>query len=870
MECTTSVKVKNLHFAVFLLSFISVCDFNRILKGTIQKSCIGFLLVLFNNYLRLLFVAVSFEKKKQCAWLIGVMLISTPVFSAEQLHHYNISEQSLNDALLQFAADSKLELIFATDRVRGIKVNTLIGKMTAKQVLEILLKGSGNSYRFIDSHTVTIIPNTDLSSSELEQKSLSGLSHSDAIRFLNPMTIVGKEAGYKEGRYSRSKTYKAQLTSSSTRTETLIKATPQSIQVITDAVIDDQGSLTVSETLRNISGVSTGHSLLTPSFEFTHIRGFAAEQLLDGFTQYYNPGDKESLINIERIDVLKGSNALLYGGGSGSPAGGLVNIITKQPKAQPFGEAGIKYGAYQFYQPYFDFNQPINKHILFRVTGEYTYSESYVDVIETERYNVNPSLILTDNESTKLIIQSKISKWEQVDYQGLPAEGTVIGSFSIQPDTFIGPKDIEPSYAEFYGIWGTLEHQVNDKVSVNFKARYTQSEFDQKTQLIFGSDGMRADHPLFAPATWALFNAELYQQQQEISFVGNVLTKFNLGPSENKLLLGADFSQFDDQGFIETDSIPIGFVDLRHPKFSQSYHEPGRGKNNVFITNITYGGYVQLQSTLYDRLHLLFGVRLGNVTIDYKNRDPGFLANARTERLKFLPRVGAVFDLTNEFSWFVSYSEGMRGQPLVNFVGTPEAELSQHIEAGIKFDFVAGLSGQVAVYQIDRSHLAIRDNTDLLRRSVSTGKQSSQGLEVDLVWQPNNEISLLSSYAYTDARYIKHQPVTRNGKAIPNIPNHSGRFWANYRFPQSQLKGLSIGAGVYAQSGVHLETVGLHQAESFYSVDAAINYETQHFKVSASIKNLTNEHYFESFNYFGGRFAPAQPISAYIDFSLRY
>lgn len=479
-------------------------------------------------------------------------------------------------------------------------------------------------------------------------------------------------------------------------------------------------------------------------------------------------------------------------------------------------------------------------------------------------------MIITDNNKTKLVIQSKISKWKQVDYQGLPATGTLKGAYSIRPETFIGPKDISPSYAKFHGVWGTLEHRFNENVSIDLKARYTQSEFNQKTQLIVGGDGLRADQPLISPATWALINTELYQQQQEISFVGNALFKFNFGAIENKMLLGADYSQFEDKGFIEAGSTPVGFVDLRNPTFSQPYQIPGQGKNNVFVSNTTFGGYIQLQSTLYDRFHTLLGVRLGNVIIDYKNRDPGFQTNAKTERLKFLPRVGVVFDLTDEVSWFASYSEGMRGQPLVNFVGTPEAELSQHIEAGFKFDFLEGLSGQAAVYQIDRSQVAVIDSTDVLRRSVGNGKERSQGIEIDLTWQPNDEISLLSSYAYTDARFIKNNPVRSNGKSIPNIPSHSGRFWLNYRFPHAYFKGLSIGAGVYAQSGVHLAGTDSHRSHSFYSVDAAINYEKKFFKLSASIKNLTNERYFESLNYFGGRFVPAQPISGYIDISFRY
>ena len=811
----------------------------------------------------------KFRLKKAVTVCLLLVLLSDTAFSTEIIHQYDIPAQSLNNSLMQFATESNLELIFPADKIRGLDCKALNGQMTPEQALDKLLQDSGYQYRFINPKTITLSPQIESGIQGFEPVAPEFAKQAPGIKVLHPLTVMGKQPTDKV-RSNISRPYHAFYTKSATRTDTKIKETPQSIQVITRSLIDDQGSLSVSESLKNISGVTVGHTQLTPSFDFTQIRGFKAEQLLDGFTQYYNSGDRESLVNIKQIEVLKGSNALLYGGGSGSPAGGLVNIVSKLPEEQVIREAGVKYGSYQYYQPYFDFNQPINEQLLFRLSAEYTHSGSHIDMLETERYNINPALTLTDNDDTSLILQGKISSWEQIDYQGLPAQGTVTGDFTIQPETYLGPKDMEPSKAEFYGVWGTLEHAFNHRWSLSLKARYSQSKFDQKVQAIIGVDGLQADQAFIAPSTWALFNTQLFQQQQELSFVGNILAKFTLGITDNKLLLGADYSQFEDEGFIDANSLPLGFIDLAQPQFLMPYRQPGAGNNNIFVVNTTYGGYFQLQSSLYDRLHLLAGVRLGHVAIDYKNVSPGFNAAAQTRETKILPRIGASLDVTEDMSWFVSYSEGMRGQPFINFVTTPEPELSRHVEGGIKFDFSNGLSGQVAVYQIDREHVAITDNSDPLRRSKTTGKQRSQGGELDLTWQLNNSVSFLASYAYTDARYIKHQTVSSNGQPIPHIPRHSGKIWANYQFDQAVFDGLSLGIGVYAQSGVYLENSQYSKADSFYSVDAALNYKVGNVEFSAAIKNLTNEHYFESLNYFGGRFVPSQPISAYLNLSFHY
>ncbi|GEM_PF-293628 len=810
---------------------------------------------------------VSYKVSKIYASLLLALFMSSTLL-AETLHDYDIPAQSLNNGLVQFAAEADLNLIFPVDKIRGLNCKALKGRMTVQQGLSNLLQSSGYQYHFIDQNTVTLVPHADSKTSpSVVKDSLASSNQKNSIKVLQPLTVMGQlSADNRRQRLSRP--YRTLETTSATRTATAIKSVPQSIQVVTRSLIDDQGNLGVSDALKNISGVTVGHTQLTPSFDFTQIRGFRAEQLLDGFTQYYNAGDRESLANIERIEVLKGSNALLYSGGSGSPAGGLVNIVSKAPIERSMIEAGIKYGSYQYYQPYFDLNQPINDQILFRVTGEYTYSESYLDVIETERFNINPALTITNNDNTSFKLQGKISSWEQVDYQGLPAQGSVTGDFSIHPETYIGPEDIEPSYAKFYGIWGAFDHAFNDHLSLTLKARYAESKFDQKIQTIFGADGIQADQAFSNPSTWALFNTELYQQQQELSFVGSILAKFSLGPVDNKLLMGADYSQYEDEGFIESAS--VGAVDLNKISFNSPYRKPGAGINNIFVVNTTYGGYLQLQSTFYDRLHLLTGVRLGYVNIDYKNESPGFKTTAQTQETKILPRIGATFDLTNSVSGFVSYSEGMRGQPFVNFVASPEAETSQQLEAGIKFDFSMGLNGQMAVYQIDRGNVAITDNTDPLRRSKTTGEQRSQGVEADLNWQLNKNINLLGSYAYTDALYIQHILTTDKGNPIPHIPKHSGRIWANYQFDQPLFNGLGVGAGIYAQSGGYLENSQFNKSDSLYSIDAALNYQVESFKISAVLKNLTNNRTYESLNYFGGRFVQSQPLSAYINFSLRY
>ncbi|NOT85522.1 MAG: TonB-dependent siderophore receptor [Methylococcaceae bacterium] len=689
-----------------------------------------------------------------------------------------------------------------------------------------------------------------------------------------------EDTGYK--RYNKTRIIGA------TRTDTPLKEIPQSVVVVTRKVINDQQSVMVTESLRNVSGIVTTNPLFTASADKTRIRGFAAEQLLDGFTQYYNPGDRESTNNLERIEVLKGANAVLYSGGSGAPVGGVVNLVSKLPTAKAFGQLGMKVGSYDFYQPFVDINQPLTNNILFRITGEFTDSKSFVDVVHNERYNINPVLTFTNHESTTLTLQGRLSRWRQQDYQGLPATGTVVtDKFTLRRDMFIGPASLPPSISEFDGMWATLDHKLNNVWSLNFKARYAESLFDQKARLLSGSDSFQADEPVRGAklplASFQTANAELYQEQEEKSFLGNALAQFDLGPTKNKLLIGADYSRYADAGFLGGEFAGNVGVNLLTSTFPAPWAAPeyiAKFGNVSFVNNTTYGGYAQLQSNIYERLHLLFSVRAGVVDIDYHTTQPEKIS-AQTTTLKMLPRAGAVFDITKDFSLFVNYSQGMRGQPFVNFARNtkPAPELSETIEGGIKFNFSDKFTGQLAAYQIDRTNVAVSDYSDGNFRSITAGKQRSYGFDADLTWMPFEGLNILANYAYTNAFYVDSidsryfqsaQAYIPNGATLPSIPTHSTRFWANYDFQQPMLKGLSIGAGVYWQSAVFLSNNNKFQVDGFYNVDASIAYKYERYKVALSVKNLTDEEYYQSYGYLNGRVAPGPPISAYATFSVDY
>lgn len=666
--------------------------------------------------------------------------------------------------------------------------------------------------------------------------------------------------------------YRALTARSATNTDTPIEELPQSIQVIPRSIIDDQTALGIDDAVKNVSGVQGTYRLQTPAYDSAIIRGYFAEQWIDGLPVLYNPGYRDGLAHVERIEVLKGPNTLVSGGGLGIPIGGALNVVSKLPTPAPRMEVGATVGTDSYYRPYFDVNQPVapDGSVLFRMTGEYLNAGSFVDEIETESYALHPTLTLDNKTSTRLILQGRVTRWEQPEYQGLPATGTVAGDFRIAPDLFIGPSNIPDSFSSLYGVTATLDHAFTDTLAATVKARWGQSEFTEYAQSIVGADAIQGNVPIFAPSTWALTNGLLHQEQEEFIVSANLRATFAGPYHESTLLVGGDYSRVSDRGGLFADLAlgGAGFVDLADPVFDAPYVTPPRMPATALLDAradiVTQGLYLQLQSTVADRVHLLGGLRLAQVEVDHY--DVTYADWTSVHETRVLPRLGALVDLTHWVSAYASYSEGLQSHHLPAYFGLPEPEHSRQREAGLKFDLGNGLTGTAALFEIERFGVPVLVNIEI----VGTSEERSRGLEFDAIWQSGRNWSVLASYAHVDAVLTKPNAGAPPGARRVGIPEHSGRLWVNYAFDPGPLGGWSVGAGLYAASGQAVDITNAFFTDDYMTVDAKIAYATDAFTVTAAAKNLLDEDYFVSHRYLGGRVARGEERAFYLTVSHTY
>lgn len=647
--------------------------------------------------------------------------------------------------------------------------------------------------------------------------------------------------------------YQALTTQTGPRLPTPLLDLPQSVNVVPRKVIDDQGAITQSDVLRNVSGVQPLSPLSFGQIG-PKVRGFAAERYVDGLPNYYDGGARDLLVNVERIEVLKGPSSIFYQGGP-NPTGGVVNVVSRAPTTTNFATFGTTFGTYPSASPFFDVNQAVNadKSIILRFTGQYEFTRDSVEVLQRQSYALNPSLLLTNKDATSLLLQGHLSRRAQQDYSGLPAVGSIDRSaYSVKSDLFPGWPRIEKAYSTNQNVTARFDHAFSDTWSTFTSARIGRSRFDEPSQFTL------SNMPDFAPSTFGMFNGLLKEKTSEISVNTNLVAKFDLGSVRNRLLFSFDYNRVTDRGSLYGDF--AGLVDFADPEFP-AYLRPTPNPFNTFIDAdnryTQMGAVAQIQSTIFERLHVLAALRLGYVEIDSKSLNTGTSYN--TQDTKLLPRIGAAYEVTRGLSVFGAYSEGMRAVPFFTGINPPKPEEAWQIEGGIKFDMAYGISGSMALFQITRRNVPVGDplNPGL---SIQTGEQRSRGFEADVIWQPNVNVSFLANYAFTYATVTK-DPVIEEGSWLQGVPRHSGRVWANYLFTEGPLANVSVGLGLtgVSQQAVTLAsaaTSGQWKTPGYVTLDSKVAYRWDNFNFMVTAKNLTNEKGYMPYPFFEGRVAP--------------
>ncbi|MCA0978838.1 TonB-dependent siderophore receptor [Qipengyuania flava] len=651
--------------------------------------------------------------------------------------------------------------------------------------------------------------------------------------------------------------YAAPFSSASTRTDTPLVEVPQSVQVLTDTLLKEQDRRQLNEALINVSGMTPTRSeenLFIPPI----VRGFPGEVYLDGlpiFAGNQQAYDPSSLVGVRRIEVLKGPTATLYGGGLGTPLGGLINVVTARPDDEMGGYVSLRAGSFSTINPYGELNVPLGEGIAARIAGEYQSNDSWIDLVDGERWSVQPSISFRPGPDTEVVLQGQLNHRSSLEYSGIPAGQALAGE--IDRNAFPGAPVRQPR-TENDNRMGTasLRHAFSDGLALNVTGRYYSGEIDE-----FGSFVSPSFFPAdpASPTVYPVAPVTMDTRTKEATFDANLMLRTQALGGEHTLLFGAsyDWTSFYSAMGLFVSNTPSGTIDLADPEYNLIY-TPQVPVNSFTDDRFeTFAVYLQDQAT-YGPLHLTGGVRLTSLKFI---EDSNIGVDNDTTYTRLSPRIGATLDVVPGVALYAGYATAFRAP--FGFLGfdSPRPETSNNIEGGIKLALPgAGVSGTIAAFRQVRENVTISD-PDNLGFFIQSGRQRASGLEVDLVWEPSRAFSLLANYAYTDTRDDGAAP----GDELTRVPESSGRIAARYRVLDGPLSGLSFGAGITAFTSRELTLPNTIAVPGYAAIDAQASYDLGRFSLGVSVINLGGREAFDPFSYFGDAIvAPNQPRSAFV------
>jgi iron complex outermembrane receptor protein len=692
-------------------------------------------------------------------------------------------------------------------------------------------------------------------------------------------------------------TYKSDYSFVGTRTATDLIDVPQSISTVTKELMEDRQALRLTETVRNVAGV-TQYSHYD---DFT-IRGFrngyeSGFRLLNGLRSGFSYGNAFTqaplTVNLERVEVLKGPGAALFGDIN---PGGTINMVTKKPLDVARKALTFSTGSFNTTRATADFTGPLNeqKNVLYRFNAGYEKSNTFRDVNDTKSLMLAPTVTFLVSDKTRLNAELVYTHIDGYLDRGLPIKSNnlygVPRSFTLSQ-----PSDYFRTNTIYYNA--SLNHRFTDWLSFNASyLDFTYNENLSEHRTLNSYDNSDPSKPANSIMNLRYFDRRAEEYTKNLS--GYFVLNRNTGSVTHKVVVGADYIRFNTDkesvmfearnriattvtGTTITQRVtPLQF-DLNKPSYE--IRDPStyiRRSTPAFFTDYinsiyhTTGLYVQDQIEVTPRLGLLLGARY-ELFADERDYGDGSTNIAQT---KFLPRAGLTYSLLDNLNYFASYSAGFRPlrPELIRFperYGRTEPfspETSYQVETGLKGEFFnKALFATLAGYQIGRRNQLVNTGS-LTAEGAAIYRQNqarSRGVEVELTGNILPNLSLNANYAYNHTEVTKADLSAELGQPLANAPKNSGGLWAKYTFLTPTLRGLGVAVGGNFVTRRRFENQvkpldGGPDEWAYwpgYAVaDVALFYTINRFNFHVNLNNVFDKYYFVGgYDYF--RASPGAP-----------
>ncbi|MCK9609256.1 MAG: TonB-dependent receptor [Methylomonas sp.] len=764
---------------------------------------------------------------------------------------YHISGGSLGQALSQFARDAGILFTGESKLTDGKTSKGLDGEYTVEEGFRKLLAGSGLTYTITADNSVAI------------KVAESG---SDAASTLPAVKVTGQAVYDENDPYNKS--YTVTNSTTATKTDTPIFDTPVSIQVVPRVVMNDQKATTIKDALENVSSIRPQSSLGLSNGYI--VRGFRNGRIYrNGLVANglgIGEGAQFDSANLERVEVLKGPAAVLFGR---IEPGGLINLVTKKPRDEAYHSVEQRFGSYDFYRTEWDATDAItdDKSLSYRFTGSYQNNKSFRDFNFNDRVLVNPSLTWRPSDATEISLDLEaLHEDYQVD-RGLFAIGNRPAPIPVSR-SFIDPNDPVDTNSKV-NLGFNLTHAINENWTL--RNRFLASFVYDKNTSVKPANGFTVTQFLDPSTGNRTYSRNIFSQtSNNETYTTNLdLTgKFDLWGVNHQTLVGLDYLRavgtYEFYGDYQN-PVPGLEIDIYNPVYGidPSYYANALatpsdgGANNYLFRDDWYGVYFQDHITLWDKVHILGGgrydwARTGLGIGNSSSAADAALPSRRDEG--FSPRVGLLYQPWTWVSVYGNWTTSFGANNGVTSAGTTiNPEIGEQFEAGLKTEFFdQRLTTTLAYYHLTKENLMTRDfNSPDPFASAAIGKARSQGIELDMTGQITDELSIVGNYAFTDARITKDFSGLQ-GNRLNNVPEHSGSLWLKYDIRHYEpLNGWQFGVGVFAVGQRQGDNDNTFVLPGYARLDAFTAYHYpigggKQLTVQFNIRNLLDKTYYES------------------------
>ncbi|KLE32483.1 TonB-dependent receptor [Aurantiacibacter luteus] len=642
--------------------------------------------------------------------------------------------------------------------------------------------------------------------------------------------------------------------STAMRTPTPLIDVPQAVTIITSDQIEDQAVTQLGDALRFVPGISMESGEGQRDEVFIRGQETTADFYLDGLrddAQYFR-----SLYNVERVEVLKGANALIFGRGAG---GGAINRVSKVAEFDmPMIGASAQvdsFGALAFTG---DVNVAAADGLALRLNGTYETFDNHRDVYEGRFFGLTPTLSARLGPDTVLYATYTYDDDRRVTDRGVPSlNGLPLMGFD---ETFFGDADFNDATVQAHIARTRIEHRFSDAWSANASVQFADYDKYYGNVVPSSTNG----------TTVTLSGYESTTDRQNLIGQANLVGEFETGGIGHTLLLGAEFTTSDTDatrnqarfGANGATSFTVPLAEqIAVPAFTLV---PQRASTSDLTT---FSAYVQEQLDL-GVVQLVAGLRFDRFDLESTDLVTGFTGARVDEEVS--PRFGVIVKPQENLSLYASYAESFLPQSGDQFttldsIGESlDPEQFENLELGVKWAPHRELLLTGAVFQLTRSNTTSIDAATGL--TVLDGESRVRGFELGLAGEPVDGLSLNLGYTYLDGEITESSSAGPAGRTLQQVPEHSIAAWARYDVTDR----LGFGGGVIHQSDQFASNSNAVVLPAYTRVDAAVYFEaTDTLSLQLNVENLLDETYYAS-AHGDNNIQPGTPLNASIGARLRF